>query len=376
MAVRILDKNGNIKTITTTVVTGETDPIWLVDKPDYLTILSASATYSVLGHTHTFASLTSKPTTIAGYGITDYNSLWDTRLALKTTTNLAEGTNLYFTDGRAVTALTGENISLFTNDSGYLTSLSGAVLIGRNLTINGTMQDLSADRSWTVGTVTSTSVVSANGFAGTVATNTTTPAITISTSITGLLKGNGTAISAAVSNTDYLPVASPTFTGPLTSTSGSISISGNITAFNIIATSLLRSAAASRIEHNGRNGFTATSDGFETLTSSAGTANTANLSVASLRTGYVAKTANYTATAFDETISCSTNAFTITLPTAVGCAGQKYNITNSTAANTITIGTTSSQVFANVTSTPTTISLVGLGAVIVVSDGAAWLQLK
>lgn len=120
--------------------------------------------------------------------------------------------------------------------------------------------------------------------------------------------------------------------------------------------------------------FTATSDGFETLTANLGTG--ANLSVASLRTGYVAKTANYTATAFDETISCSTNAFTITLPTAVGCAGQKYNITNSTAANTITIATTSSQTFANVTATPTSLSLIGLGAVIVVSDGANWLQLK
>jgi hypothetical protein len=56
----------------------------------------------------------------------------------------------------------------------------------------------------TSGTVTSVSVVSANGFAGTVATATTTPAITISTSITGVLKGNGTAISAAVPNTDYI----------------------------------------------------------------------------------------------------------------------------------------------------------------------------
>ncbi len=54
------------------------------------------------------------------------------------------------------------------------------------------------------GTVTSVSVVSANGFAGSVATATSTPAITISTSITGLLKGNGTAISAAVAGTDYL----------------------------------------------------------------------------------------------------------------------------------------------------------------------------
>lgn len=47
------------------------------------------------------------------------------------------------------------------------------------------------------GTVTSVSVVSANGLAGTVATATTTPAITLSTTITGILVGNGTAISAA-----------------------------------------------------------------------------------------------------------------------------------------------------------------------------------
>jgi hypothetical protein len=49
-----------------------------------------------------------------------------------------------------------------------------------------------------VGTVTLVSVVSANGFAGTVATASTTPAITLTTTITGILKGNGTALSAAV----------------------------------------------------------------------------------------------------------------------------------------------------------------------------------
>lgn len=63
------------------------------------------------------------------------------------------------------------------------------------------------------GTVTTVSVVSANGLAGTVANATTTPAITLSTSITGILKGNGTAISAAAAGTDYeaaittLPIA-------------------------------------------------------------------------------------------------------------------------------------------------------------------------
>lgn len=53
------------------------------------------------------------------------------------------------------------------------------------------------------GTVTTVSVATANGFAGTVANPTSTPAITLTTSLTGLLKGNGTAMSAAVAGTDY-----------------------------------------------------------------------------------------------------------------------------------------------------------------------------
>ena len=76
------------------------------------------------------------------------------------------------------------------------------------------------------GTVTSASVVSANGFAGTVATATTTPAITLSTTITGVIKGNGTAISAATSGTDYAPGTSALATGILksTTTTGALSI--------------------------------------------------------------------------------------------------------------------------------------------------------
>jgi hypothetical protein len=63
------------------------------------------------------------------------------------------------------------------------------------------------------GTVTSVSVVSANGFAGTVANPTTTPAITISTTATGVLKGNGTAISAALAGTDYVAPGAITGSG-------------------------------------------------------------------------------------------------------------------------------------------------------------------
>lgn len=74
------------------------------------------------------------------------------------------------------------------------------------------------------GTVTSVSVVTANGLAGTVATATTTPAITLKTSVTGLLKGNGTAISAATGDTDYQNPISLTTTG----SSGAASFIGDV----------------------------------------------------------------------------------------------------------------------------------------------------
>lgn len=79
------------------------------------------------------------------------------------------------------------------------------------------------------GTVTTVSVASANGFAGTVANATTTPAITLTTSITGVLKGNGTAISAATAGTDYQIPISLTTTG----TSGAATFNTGTGALNI-----------------------------------------------------------------------------------------------------------------------------------------------
>ena len=143
----------------------------------YLTIVTGDARYSQLGHTHTFASLTAKPSDIAGYGITDaytitqinnffagstaitgYNkSLWDTaygwgnhasagyllsstaastyvpltrtingldlsaNLTL-TTTNIGEGTNLYYTDARARAALSAGTGISYNNTTGVISS--------------------------------------------------------------------------------------------------------------------------------------------------------------------------------------------------------------------------------------------------------------
>ena len=91
-----------------------------------------------------------------------------------------------------------------------------ALVAGTNVTITGTWPNQTIAASGGgggSGTVTSVSVVSANGFAGTVANATTTPAVTLSTSITGVLKGNGTAISAASAGTDYQAPITLTTTG-------------------------------------------------------------------------------------------------------------------------------------------------------------------
>lgn len=93
-------------------------------------------------------------------------------------------------------------------------STPGLVIAGQIDEITGRI--LVDDAS--TGTVTSVSVVTANGLAGTVATATTTPAITLSTTITGILQGNGTAISAITVGTGL------SFVGGTLSATGDLSV--------------------------------------------------------------------------------------------------------------------------------------------------------
>jgi len=66
----------------------------------------------------------------------------------------------------------------------------------------------------------------------------------------------------------------------------------------------------------------------------------------SFSTSIIAKTTTYTATIDDNTITSDATggAFTITLPTAVGCSGREYLIKKTdSGGNAVTVGTTSSQ---------------------------------
>jgi len=122
-----------------------------------------------------------------------------------------------------------QNGALQRDDNGYpvmggTSSLDDSTVV--NSAIDPITRRLLTDAA-SVSGVTTVSVVTANGFAGNVANPTSTPAITMSTTVTGVLKGNGTAISAAVANTDYQSPIALTTTG----TSGAATFNG--TTLNI-----------------------------------------------------------------------------------------------------------------------------------------------
>lgn len=119
--------------------------------------------------------------------------------------------NKNFFPGQFIIAASAANGANYIH--GQVTSYSGTTLIITESDHQGT----GAHTDWNIsasspqgtsgsgaGTVTTASVATANGFGGTVSNPTTTPAITITTSITGIIKGNGTAISAATAGTDYV----------------------------------------------------------------------------------------------------------------------------------------------------------------------------
>ncbi len=83
------------------------------------------------------------------------------------------------------------------------------------------------------------------------------------------------------------------------------------------------------------------------------------------------KTANYTLLNTDDVVLCSTNPFTITLPTAVGITGKDFIIkkTDSSLTNIITLATTSSQTIDGATTR--TLNTAN-ESYTVYSDGANW----
>jgi hypothetical protein len=172
--------------------------------------------------------------------------------------------------GGTVTISTASNLDSLTDVTITTPSL------GQVLKYNGSTWINDADATAGgagAGTVTTVSVVSANGFTGSVATASSTPAITIATSITGLLKGNGTAVSAATAGTDYQTAQSVTGIVKSSGTTRSAATAGTDYQEPITLTTTGSSGAATFIantlnipQYSGGGGSTALSSVTEVYT--------------------------------------------------------------------------------------------------------------
>lgn len=88
------------------------------------------------------------------------------------------------------------------------------------------------------------------------------------------------------------------------------------------------------------------------------------------RRAYAEKTTTYPVTSADGTINCTSGTFTVTLPTAIGCQGQVFNIKNS-GTGVITVATTSVQNIDDVT----TLTLQQWENLTIQSTGSNWIIL-
>lgn len=197
------------------------------------------------------------------------------------------------------------------------------------------------------GTITTVSVASANGFTGTVANPTSTPALTVATSITGVLKGDGTAISAAAAGTDYsVPAGTETLTNK--TISGSSNTLSNIGVASISATGTPSSTTYLRGDGSWS---TPAGGGGSGIVRSIATITTTTTLGAAASTDYVALIGT---------------SGVVTLPTAVGNT-NRYTLKNVDTTNK-TVSTTSSQTIDG----STTVTLTPNTAIDVLSDNSNW----
>lgn len=277
--------------------------------------------------------------------------------------------------GKSASILNANSIVLTASGSGISTPNSGVFIDSfrdesagspnKVIKYNTTTKELFyGNASTATGTVTDVSVVSANGFAGTVATSTTTPAITLSTSITGLLKGNGTAISAATAGTDYAPA-----------TSGSAILYGNGSGgFSSVTIGSNLTFTGGTLDATGGGASPATPYALGTMY---GNTTTATDSAAGLGYGvYVGTNASALgagSSSFQESVAIGSNVYANYQATSVGygsLGGASYSTaigtnakTRSPSANATVVG------FGADTNYPNTIILTGSGGIVAPNSG-------
>lgn len=181
------------------------------------------------------------------------------------------------------------------------------------------------------GSVSSVSLNTANGFSGSVTNPTSTPAITISTNVNGIVKGNGTAVSAATAGSDYSAGTSSNTTGIVKSTTGTGALTTAVAAdFPTLNQSTTGSAATLSTPRT-INGVSFNGSSNITVLDASKLAIANNLTDVNSKL----KSLQNIGGAYSKVVKLSANA---TIDSSY--RGQLLDITTSTSALTITLGTT------------------------------------
>jgi len=207
-----------------------------------VTAVTATAPVASSGGTEPNISMPAASTSVSGYlTSTDWNTFNNKAPATSGTSilygngsggfsNVTIGTGVSFAGGTLSATGSGGTVTSVTGTAPVVSS-GGTTPAISMAAANGSTNGYLTSTDWTTfnnkgsGTVTAVSVVSANGFAGT-SSGGATPALTLTTSITGLLYGNGTALAAATisaplsysAGTLSIPVATASTNGYLSST--------------------------------------------------------------------------------------------------------------------------------------------------------------
>ena len=322
-----------------------------------VTSVTGTAPIASSGGTTPAISISQASTSTNGYlSSTDWNTFNNKQPAGTYVTSVT-GTAPVVSSGGTTPAISMAAASSSTN--GYLTSTDWTTFNNKGS-----------------GTVTAVSVVSANGFAGT-SSGGATPALTLTTSITGLTYGNGTALAAA------------TVSAPLTYSAGTLAITQATTSTN----GYLSSTDWNTFNNKGSGTVTSVT-GTAPVVSSGGTTPAISMAAANTSTnGYltstdwntfnnkqaisapVTKTADFSVAATDLWLinNKSGSTCTATLPAASSYTGRVLHFQNYQAQTLVSASSNVVPLAGGAAGTSILLASAGDSATLV-SDGSNWLM--
>jgi len=234
-------ENSHLCQVITTFTTGLTALNGITKQVQYLTTGTSGTDFNILSavDTHTFNLPTASAVNRGALSAADWSTFNNKQATISLTTTGSSGSSTF--------------ISNVLNVPTYTLSGLGGVPTSRTITINGTTQDLSADRTYSVGTVTSVSFsLGATGtdLSASVANSTTTPAITLNVP-TASASARG-----ALSSTDWSTFNSKqnAITLTTTGTSGAATLVGstlNIPQYQAAGTYVTAVTASSPLASSG-----------------------------------------------------------------------------------------------------------------------------